>query len=821
MAEDIKQRIIFDDSQLISSMKTQLDLTNKVAAAIKGTEDAYKSLGDTATKEVDESNKVIEDGTKTINANIEATNKAKASSSGWKQVLGDLADEVNILGVNLGGVIDNLKAKATAMKSVASSVGGVSSAMKVLKVALISSGIGAIVVALGSLVALLTKTEQGTNKVSQVMAGLGAAMNVILDRMVKVGGALVKVFKGDFLGAFQDAKASVSGLTDELVRETKAAVALEKEMQKLKDRIRDLSKEQATRAVEISKQELIASDQTKKHTERIEALTEANRLKGITDQENLEIKQKEYDAIVKSNEARAEGLKDLDGEAAAFVALENARKEANENQETNNRKITGMEQQLREERAAAHAERMAQITAANEALQSQIDKIASAYEKVELSKLSPTDRIHAETEIAHKIVEEQFKLLEELAKAAGKQIDLTKEKAAIQQSIEDDKIKAIQALREKDLKAVADIEDLGEKGRRERAEAAQKDIKDGAKEQTEILLSPWEALEKKVSEALGLTVSQFRDTLAGLGDIVNSAFELIGSVNEKAIAENEEILNGIRERQDLLDEDLEKEKERAALGLANKLEIKDKEREALAKEEAAALKDQDKLRKKQLAQQLLQDALQQGSSIATMATNVTANASLLGPAGIPVAIATIAAFIGMIAKIRSSTKKLYKGGPIDQEGVTGFVNKSGRSDKNGGRGHQVEDSNLVLGGKEFVVNEATAMKHSAFLEALNRGEFDNSDGLHFAMGHGKELDHGMAIDAALTERRNSQGIAAAMGSMFEASIHKSIGKLIGVIEDKPDVVAYSPGDIIRKESKGKITITETEKDWRWKPEPRG
>jgi hypothetical protein len=173
--------------------------------------------------------------------------------------------------------------------------------------------------------------------------------------------------------------------------------------------------------------------------------------------------------------------------------------------------------------------------------------------------------------------------------------------------------------------------------------------------------------------------------------------------------------------------------------------------------------------------------------------------------------------IGIFSKIKSSSKKLYAGGPLDQEGVTGFVNKSGRSDRSGGRGHRVEDSNLVLGGREFVVNENTAMRHADFLEALNRGEFDNGDGLHFAMGHAKELEHNHAVVSAMDSRRNSAGMAEAMNR----AIGLHFGRLASVIKNKPTKLAYSPGDIILTEADGKVTIKQTEADWRWKPEARG
>jgi len=109
------------------------------------------------------------------------------------------------------------------------------------------------------------------------------------------------------------------------------------------------------------------------------------------------------------------------------------------------------------------------------------------------------------------------------------------------------------------------------------------------------------------------------------------------------------------------------------------------------------------------------------------------------------------------------------------------------------------------------------MRHGDFLEALNRGEFDNSDGLHFAMGHSKELQHNSAVVGGMERRAASAGMAEAM----ERAIGRHMGGLASVIRNKENVYSYTPGDIVVKEKDGKVVIKQTEADWRWKPEGRG
>ncbi len=58
-----------------------------------------------------------------------------------------------------------------------------SGALRVLKVALIATGIGAIIVVIGSLVAWFSKTQKGIDFVNTAFAALGAGFDVIIDRV--------------------------------------------------------------------------------------------------------------------------------------------------------------------------------------------------------------------------------------------------------------------------------------------------------------------------------------------------------------------------------------------------------------------------------------------------------------------------------------------------------------------------------------------------------------------------------------------------------------------------------------------------------------
>ncbi len=84
---------------------------------------------------------------------------------------------------------------------------GASALFKTIKLGIASTGIGLLVLAVGALVTYFTKTKKGAEMLSVAFKAVGATISVLTDRISKIGGAIVKVFKGDFKGAMNDAKA--------------------------------------------------------------------------------------------------------------------------------------------------------------------------------------------------------------------------------------------------------------------------------------------------------------------------------------------------------------------------------------------------------------------------------------------------------------------------------------------------------------------------------------------------------------------------------------------------------------------------------------
>lgn len=201
-----------------------------------------------------------------------------------------------------GGLITSLKGVVRGLRATIGSMG-------VLKTAIIATGVGALVVAFGSLVAFFTKTQRGADKISQVFKGLGAIVDVLIDRVSSFGEGLFKIVSGDFEEGFNILKASISGVGDEIQKEGAAAVQLEKDMQALQDREIEFIKVQAEKRRAIEQARLAAEDESLSDKERAEALREGIRIQNELTEEQIAI-EKERARIIRERVALGESTRD-------------------------------------------------------------------------------------------------------------------------------------------------------------------------------------------------------------------------------------------------------------------------------------------------------------------------------------------------------------------------------------------------------------------------------------------------------------------------------------------------------------------------------
>ena len=169
------------------------------------------------------------------------------------------AGEFKVMGVSLNGVKAGFVSAGKSAKLMFGTI----------KAGLISTGIGAFVVLIGSLVSYFTNTKRGADKLATAFAGIGAAVDVVTDRISRVGEIIALVFEGKFREAGKLAKEIFSGMTEEIENETAAMMALKKRTQELRDADNEFMVQKAKTRQEIEKARLIAEDETKSAAERL------------------------------------------------------------------------------------------------------------------------------------------------------------------------------------------------------------------------------------------------------------------------------------------------------------------------------------------------------------------------------------------------------------------------------------------------------------------------------------------------------------------------------------------------------------------------
>jgi len=249
-------KVKFEGANTVQELEDVLNDINKELDQVEEGSEAFDILTDTANKATKEV-KQVNDKVKDLNGQSKTL---KNGMQGLSSVTDIFANAFGDLFNQLKGVGEQMTRLNGVFKSSTSSIGGSSKALRIFKVALASTGIGLLIIALGSLVSYFTNTQRGADKVSKALAGLKAGVAVIVDRFSSLGEGLIALFKGDFSEAGDIFKKAVSGIADEISREAKEAVSLENRLQELEQREIQLIEVQAKRRAEIEKMKLLAQE---------------------------------------------------------------------------------------------------------------------------------------------------------------------------------------------------------------------------------------------------------------------------------------------------------------------------------------------------------------------------------------------------------------------------------------------------------------------------------------------------------------------------------------------------------------------------------
>jgi hypothetical protein len=418
----------------------------------------------------------------TVKSNIgEVTKETKELTNETSNAAG----EFRFMGVSLNGVKKAFASAAVTAKGMFSTI----------KAGLISTGIGAFVVLIGSLVAYFKSTKDGAEKLERAMAGFGAVVSVITDRLSTFGKVIVSAFEDpqqavkdlweaiktnivnrveglfDVFGALGDtikaafsldwegvkagaadftesmiqASTGVDDLTgkmakgfkslgDEIEKDVAAAMRLKGMLQQLKDEEREFSKVRAQTRQDIQKARLDALDESKTAEERLAAVQKANDLELKTTEDVLKMQRRKIEvqkATMALSENMAEDLDELASLEVELIDLQTA------SFQTQKRLATEMETLTNE---IAAKEKAAQKVIDDEKAEKEKERIASEKINLEAKTNWNLERIKDETDEEFKIrIAAAEKLLQLQNENTLNLIDDLQERALAELKIQEEK----------------------------------------------------------------------------------------------------------------------------------------------------------------------------------------------------------------------------------------------------------------------------------------------------------------------------------------------------------------------------------------------
>lgn len=196
-----------------------------------------------------------------------------------------------------------------------------SKSFKVLKTAIVSTGIGALVIALTSLILAVTKTQAGMDGVAKAMNRISAVVEVIIGRIANLGLAIndlrqsweaLKSFDFDEAGkqmqqAIERGEKAFSGFEEEIQRAIKNADEYTKATIEVANAQIELIESIAKLSAEEEQYLAIADDTTRSFREREEASLKALQSGEERAKKELELAKQELELFEKQNKTKIEG----------------------------------------------------------------------------------------------------------------------------------------------------------------------------------------------------------------------------------------------------------------------------------------------------------------------------------------------------------------------------------------------------------------------------------------------------------------------------------------------------------------------------------
>jgi hypothetical protein len=364
--------------QLRAQLATTTNAWNKLSQEERENTDAGKAL---SKQKLDLASK--------IQSETKATGDGRASVGLYTEGIKDAAKQSGLFGGVIGALEKAQLGYTVTMK-------GATFATSSFKKVLISTGIGAVIVLIGSLISFLTRFQSGIDKVSQAFAGVSTFVGVFLDALGNLGkqiassvmpvlNGLGKILNGIWerdlsmmKEGFEGVKNALSEIDPinlievgrEAAKSAQRAAGLTKAMQEVVRAEKTLNVERARSKALINELRRDSQDETKSLKEREKALKQAVALEQEQLQAQIDSKaeqlriQKELNSLTESTD------EDLQKEYDIEIEIANLKEQSLNKQIELNGQLRGIEAKKEAERKArADAQFKAQEEASKKSLE--------------------------------------------------------------------------------------------------------------------------------------------------------------------------------------------------------------------------------------------------------------------------------------------------------------------------------------------------------------------------------------------------------------------------------------------------------------------
>jgi hypothetical protein len=456
--ESILLKVGIDENQIASSEKAIVDLRNE----IDGLKEANKALADQGKKNsveyvrnetaikglnntVRENQRILQASDKIqksntgsiadmranvsrlkqeyVNLSAEERNNEKTGVALQKALLAQteelkrLEGQIGVTGRNVGNYTGSIveavdqtglfakaqQALAAVNKVVTATTGAAGAATSSFNKILITSGVGAFVVVLGSLVAYLTQSQEGMDKLARATSAVSTFVSVLVDALIGLGKQIfdnvIPAFEGlgDIIAGiitldFDRVKRGIDGVAEAAgnidginilevgaaaVQAGKEAARLEGELQNLVRAEKALSLERAQSRQQLEDLKKLGEDVTKSTSERAAAIAKAEALEQGLEQKSIDLQKQRISILKQQNDLSSSTDADVNRVIDAEIELANLQQES----ATKQIELQNKRNALNKEAADKNKAAAAQVTKDQDAADAEALKKAAELQK--------------------------------------------------------------------------------------------------------------------------------------------------------------------------------------------------------------------------------------------------------------------------------------------------------------------------------------------------------------------------------------------------------------------------------------------------------